>query len=96
MGKPIRKKPTEPATRASMTTKREIWLSVEEIERACRHWVQAMYGDALPNKSAVEQAVVRFDLDFGHDGGTFNGANVIIEDAVKILAKEEPKPEPPA
>jgi hypothetical protein len=89
-----KRKSQEPAPRASMTTKREIWLSVEEIERACREWVRTQYGAALPDTGAVKNAIVRFAIGTDDDGVEFDGAHVIIEDANIILAKEDPKPEP--
>jgi hypothetical protein len=91
-----KKKPktNEPAVRARMTTKRHIWLSADEIVRACRFWVQTTYGATLPDKSAVEDARVDFDVDYngdhGEDGGYLAGATIIIDDAETVLATERP------
>lgn len=89
----VKKKNPEPAARASMTTKREIWLSEDEIARACRAWVENQYGAVLPSKALVKDARVSFDVSTPEDDrGNLNGATVIIEDAETVLATEEPPP----
>lgn len=80
-----------PAIRAKMTSKREIWLSAEEVQRACRQWVSTTYANEFPDAEAVAVSTVIFDMDVGHEGAEFEGARVIVEDVARVLATD---PEP--